>query len=130
VSRRRQRQIGKRLVELYLGERTAAATAEVAELRAELDAMRPVEPSPPELPPGNGSFTMRRARPLTEEEAEKQRWRKVVAMRQGSPMQRTLYNPDKGIGVPVDRSKEHVTGLIPRSAMRSGSLPRRFEQGR
>jgi hypothetical protein len=93
MSRRRQRQIGKRLVEIYLGPRSDAATAEVAELRAELDTMRPAPPATaPELP-APGTFVMQpKPKPA---ETEDDRWAKVMAMRSGTGAAAMIYAPER-----------------------------------
>jgi hypothetical protein len=85
----RKRQIGKRLVELRSGPLTPEAMAEVHALGLEIDAMNAPEPSPPPaLPPGNGTFVMKKAprQPAEESYREEQRraWAKVMAMRTGT----------------------------------------------
>lgn len=96
---RRQRAIGKRLVALYMGPHTEEAMAEVVRLRSELDAARPVPPPPvAELPPapGEGTFTMRRTeRAAPPEETEADRWRKVLAMRDGTGGAGRIWHPER-----------------------------------
>lgn len=95
-------------------------------LREELAALD--APPRPALPPaGTGEFTMRRARPVNDTDAD--RWRRVVAMRHGvAGAGRNIYAPeaDATRAAKVRNGQEHVTGLIRRSAMRAGGLPSRF----
>jgi hypothetical protein len=119
---RRVRQIGARMAELSVGEVTADVVAEVTALNDELTGLRggPAPKAPPELPaPGSGSFTMKPKRAETEGD----RWRKLIAMRQGTPMMRTVYDPEATAAraARIEQRKENVTGLLPRSAMRAGA---------
>jgi hypothetical protein len=90
-------------------------------LREELAGLDEPRPVPePALPPGTGTFTMKKA-PRAVDDDDAERWRQLIAMRQGTPMSRTIYAPeaDAGRAARIEQGKEHVTGLIPRSAMRA-----------
>lgn len=91
---RRTRWIGRRLVELMSGPRTEEARAEVRALAAELDAMRPAPAAPPaELPASSGTFVMRpKTKPV---DTEADRWRDVVAMRNGAGPTSRIYAPER-----------------------------------
>ena len=85
-------------------------------LRDELAALD-APPPPAELPPGTGTFTMRKT-PRTETEAD--RWDKVLAMRGGGGPARVIHTPEADVAraVKIRDCREHVTGLVPKSAMR------------
>jgi hypothetical protein len=85
---------------------------------AGLDELRPVPE--PALPPGTGTFTMKKAPRAVDDDDDAARWRRLIAMRQGTPMSRTVYDPEATAAraARIEQRKEHVTGLIPRSAMR------------
>lgn len=88
-------------------------------LRAEL-ADIDAPPEPPALPPaGNGTFVMRHRETG---ETEAQRWGKVINMRRGNPAQRNIWDPEADAvrAARIEKGKEHIKGMIPRSAMRAG----------
>jgi hypothetical protein len=99
-------------------------------LRRILDALReelagldePRSVPEPALPPGTGTFTMRKT-PRAVDDDDAARWRRLIAMRQGTPMSRTVYDPEATAAraARIEQRKENVTGLLPRSAMRAGA---------
>lgn len=93
---RRTRWIGRRLVELMSGPRTEEARDEVRALAAELDAMRPAPAAPPaELPASSGTFVMKPKRAAQPVDTEADRWRDVVAMRNGAGPTAQIWNPER-----------------------------------
>lgn len=130
-SRKTVRRLGLLTLEMIELQRrdpkTPADIARMHELLAEMDALTAPEPAPvqpPALPPGAGTYVPRRS--PTYADIQKEEWRKVINMRQGSPATRNIdtHEADVARADRIERGREHVKGLISRSAMRAGQPPR------